>query len=122
MSERVLGSEQIDKGKPFQIEGPTTAKARFCLVEVRANGTRRRPCSAERRERELRALCVGPQNSTRPSKQRHTNALECSRPIFNSLPSREPMQDAAHIGRNVVIFRYATNRTGCRAQNAIQAA
>ena len=24
MSERVLGSERIDKGRPFQIEGPTT--------------------------------------------------------------------------------------------------
>src|SRR6218665_1943949 len=78
MSESVLGSERIEKGRPFQIEGPATAKARFCLVEVRANGTRRRLRSAERRERELRALCVGPQNSTRdagarPSKQRHTN-------------------------------------------------
>src|SRR6218665_3552313 len=35
----------MDKGRPFQIEGPATAKARFCLVEVRANGTRRRPRS-----------------------------------------------------------------------------
>src|SRR6218665_2524890 len=65
MSESVLGSERIDKGRPFQIEGPATAKARFCLVEVRANGTRRRPRSADRRGRELRALCVEPQNSTR---------------------------------------------------------
>jgi len=47
------------------VEGPTTAKARFCLVEVHANGTRRRPLSAERREWELRALCEGPQNSIR---------------------------------------------------------
>src|SRR6218665_1094936 len=61
MSEKayVLGSERIDKGSPFQIEGPATEKARFCLVEVRAHGTRRRPRSAERRGRELRALCVG---------------------------------------------------------------
>ena len=28
----------------------------------------------------------------------------------------------AYIGRDVVIFGYATNETGCRAQNAIQAA
>src|SRR6218665_219926 len=31
----VLGSKRIDKGRLFQIEGPATAKARFCLVEVR---------------------------------------------------------------------------------------
>src|SRR6218665_4134105 len=55
----ILGSERMEKGRPFQIEGPTTAKARFCLVEVRAKGTWRRPSSADRRERELRALSVG---------------------------------------------------------------
>ena len=32
------------EGSPFQIEGPTMEKARLCLAEVRANGTRRRPC------------------------------------------------------------------------------
>ena len=59
----VLGSERINKGRPFQIEGPATAKARLCMVEVLAKGTWRRPCSAERRE--LRALSEGPQSSTR---------------------------------------------------------
>src|SRR6218665_231862 len=51
---------------------------------------------------------------------------QCSHPIFFSLMSRKPAQDVAHIGRDVVIFGYSTNiirhKTGCRAQNAIQAA
>src|SRR6218665_3197295 len=58
----------------------------------------------------------------RPSKAQQTTPYQCSHPIFYSLPSREPAQKVAHIGRDVVIFRYATNKTGCRAQNAIQAA
>src|SRR6218665_2401944 len=29
-------------GRPFQVEGPPTEKARICLVEVRAKGTRRK--------------------------------------------------------------------------------
>ena len=37
------------KGSPFQTTGPTTEKARFCIVAVRANGTRSTPFSAERR-------------------------------------------------------------------------
>src|SRR6218665_1539546 len=56
------------------------------------------------------------------SKAQQTTPYQCSHPIFYSLPSKEPVQNAAHIGRDVVIFRYATNKTGCRAQNAIQAA
>ena len=56
------------------------------------------------------------------SKAQQTTPYQCSHPIFYSLPSREPVQNVAHTGRDVVIFRYATNKTGCRAQNAIQAA
>src|SRR6218665_3529835 len=56
------------------------------------------------------------------SKAQQTTPYQCSHPIFYSLPSREPVKDVAHIGRDVVIFGYATNKTGCRAQNAIQAA
>ena len=44
-----------------------------------------------------------------------TTSYQCSQPIFYSLPSRGPVQDVAHI--DVVIFRYATNKTGCRAQS-----
>src|SRR6218665_2941307 len=58
----------------------------------------------------------------RPSKAQKSTPHQCSHSIFYSLPSREPAQNVAHIGRDVVIFRYATNKTGCRAQNAIQAA
>src|SRR6218665_4085381 len=56
------------------------------------------------------------------SKAQQTTPYQCSHPIFYSLPSREPVQNVAHIGRDVVIFRYATNKAGCRVQNAIQAA
>ena len=34
-----IGKIRSWEGSPFQIEGPTTEKARLCLVEVRANGT-----------------------------------------------------------------------------------
>src|SRR6218665_767508 len=68
------------EGRPFQVEGPTTEKTRICLVEVRAKGTRRRPCWDERSDRELIALRgdnrvhVGRQeqgqlNSARPRKR-----------------------------------------------------
>src|SRR6218665_819937 len=40
--------------------------------------------------------------------------------IFNSLPSGEPAPDVAYITRDVVIIRYATNKAGCRVQNAIR--
>src|SRR6218665_1212608 len=74
---RVLGSEGSVKGMPFQIEGSTTEKAHICLVEVRAKGTWRRPCSVEWREHELRVLSEvhraqhdrqeqGPTSSARP--------------------------------------------------------
>src|SRR6218665_1491548 len=53
------------EGSLFQIEGPTMENARLCLVEVRANGTRRRPCLDERSDRELIALRRGQQSSQR---------------------------------------------------------
>src|ERR1700733_11517899 len=40
-----LGRKRRSRGSPFQVEGPRTEKARFCLMKVRANGTWRRPCS-----------------------------------------------------------------------------
>src|ERR1700735_3175485 len=42
-----LGRRRSSRGSPFQVEGPRTEKARFCLMEVRANGTWRRPCSED---------------------------------------------------------------------------
>ena len=47
--DKALGKILSWEGSPFQIEGPTTEKARFCLAEVRAKGTRRRPCWDEMR-------------------------------------------------------------------------
>lgn len=42
----------------FIIERPKTEIARLCLVEVGAKGPQRRPCSAERRDRESIAVRV----------------------------------------------------------------
>src|SRR6218665_317183 len=61
--EVVLLKMRSSEGRPFQVEGPTTEKARICLVEVRAKGTRRRPCWDERSDRELIALRGGQQSS-----------------------------------------------------------
>src|SRR5688572_14421947 len=47
--EEFLGRRRSSRGSPFQILGPTTEKARCCIVEVRANGTLRSPRAAERR-------------------------------------------------------------------------
>src|SRR6218665_4019482 len=63
--EMVLLKMQSSEGRPFQVEGPTTEKARICLVEVRVKGTRRRPCWDERSDRELIALRGGQQSSHR---------------------------------------------------------
>src|ERR1043165_10141682 len=65
IGEKVLGKRRSSRGRPFQVEGPTAKKARFCIVEVRARGTSRRPCSDERRDRELLALRIGQQSSRR---------------------------------------------------------
>src|SRR6218665_3277877 len=61
--EVVLLEMRSSEGRPFQVEGPTTEKARICLVEVRAKWTRRRPCWDERSDRELIALRGGQQSS-----------------------------------------------------------
>src|SRR6218665_1910620 len=61
--EVVLFKMRSLEGRTFQVEGPTTEKARICLVEVRANGTRRRPCWDEQSDRELIALRGGQQSS-----------------------------------------------------------
>src|ERR1700733_14781505 len=53
-----LGRRRSSRGSPFQVKGPRTEKARFCLMEVRANGTRRRPCSDERSDLEPLALRI----------------------------------------------------------------
>src|SRR6218665_3795563 len=48
--DKVLGKRQISRGRPFQVEGPTTEKARFCLMEVRPKGRQIRPWLDERRD------------------------------------------------------------------------
>ena len=64
--ENTLGSDRRASGRPFYTKGPTTEKARLCIVEVRANyGTWRRPGSAERGWRVLRTLREGRQRSVR---------------------------------------------------------
>ena len=49
--ERSRGRERSSEGRLFQTEGPTIEKALFCLVAVRAHGTRKSPLEAERRDR-----------------------------------------------------------------------
>ena len=61
--ENTLGSDRRANVRPFHTKGPTPEKARLFMVEVRANGTWRRPCSAERRWRVLRAVREGKQRS-----------------------------------------------------------
>src|ERR1700733_2151733 len=68
-----LGRRRSPRGNPFQVEGPRTEKARFCLIEVRANGTWRRPCSDERSDLEPPALRTvwqssGRETGTRPNR------------------------------------------------------
>src|SRR6218665_826126 len=48
---RSRGRERSSEGRSFQTEGPTIEKALFCLVAVRARGTRKSPLVAERRDR-----------------------------------------------------------------------
>ena len=62
--ETILLNMRSSEARPFQVEGPTTEKARICLLEVRAKGTRRRPRWEKRSDRELKAL-EGQQNSHR---------------------------------------------------------
>src|SRR6218665_4160929 len=50
VSERILGSNRCDKGRPFHTEGPTIENARAWVVEVRGKGTKSNPCSNERSE------------------------------------------------------------------------
>src|SRR6218665_652518 len=65
--EVVLLKMRSSEGRPFQVEGLTTEKARICLVEVRAKG---RPCWDERSDRELIALRGGQQSYRNPSLKR----------------------------------------------------
>src|SRR5688572_11634539 len=51
VSSRLPGCRCSSRGRPFQIIGPATEKARFCIVAVRAKGTIKTPFSAERRRR-----------------------------------------------------------------------
>src|SRR5688572_27506562 len=39
VSGRLPGCRRSSRGRPFQIIGPATEKARFCIVAVRAKGT-----------------------------------------------------------------------------------
>src|SRR6218665_522674 len=45
--ERSRGRERSSEERPFKTEGPTIEKALFCLVAVRARGTRESPLEAE---------------------------------------------------------------------------
>src|SRR6218665_4190328 len=59
--EVVLLKMRSSEGRPFQVESPTTEKARVNLVEVRAKGTRRSPCWVEGRDGESIQLREGKQ-------------------------------------------------------------
>src|ERR1700733_15029059 len=72
-----LERRRSSRGSPFQVEGPRTEKALFCLMEVRANGTCRRPCSDERSDLEPPALRVVQQHAP-------TQKLEASTARQNS--------------------------------------
>ena|SRR5688572_32142845 len=52
-SSRVPERRRSSWGRSFQTTGPTTEKAWFCIVAVRANGTKSTPFSAERRGDDL---------------------------------------------------------------------
>jgi hypothetical protein len=45
------GSKRSSSGSPFWVEGPTIEKARCCLRDERARGTRSSPLAEERRAR-----------------------------------------------------------------------
>ena len=77
--EFVLGSKRSSSGRPFQMVGPTTEKARYCMVEVRAKGTSKSPWTAERRDRWPLQTEAGQQSSRKyagavPRRQRQTKA------------------------------------------------
>src|SRR6218665_1206833 len=74
--DKVLGKRQSSSGRPFQVEGPTTEKARFCLMEERAKGRRRRPWSDERRDRELIGQMIGEQSSRKIGRARPKRPIQ----------------------------------------------
>src|SRR6218665_2431879 len=82
------------EGRPFQVEGPTTEKARICLVEVLAKGTRRRPCWDERSDRELIALRGG-QPSSRHVGRQEQGQLSITRPRKRSCMKSAAQQEAS---------------------------
>jgi len=97
------------KWRLFQIGGPATEKARFCSVEVRAKGTWEDLVELSGESGSYEHLVWGNIAQQDMSEQGKTTPYQCSHPtcIFNSLPSGEPVQDVAHITRDMVIFSYA---------------
>src|SRR6218665_3885807 len=97
--EVVLLKMRSSEGRPFQVEGPTTEKARICLVKVRAKGTRRGPCWDERSDRELIALRGGQQSSRMQFRRlQEQGQLSSARPrkrscMKSDMLSREPVKD-----------------------------
>src|SRR5688572_28000707 len=65
VSGRLPGCRRSSRGRPFQIIGPATEKARLCIVAVRAKGTIRTPFSAERRRRRPGTTEIKQQSSRR---------------------------------------------------------
>src|SRR6218665_1069552 len=91
--EVVLLKMRNSEGRPFQVEGPTTEKTLICLVEVRAKGTRRRPCFDERSDRKLIALRGG-QQSSRIGRQKQ-GQLSSARPRKRSYMKSAAQQGAS---------------------------
>src|SRR6218665_2070630 len=89
---------------------------------MHAKGTWRRPCSAERRERELQEFSMGPQSSKNRSEQDPANnAIPMQPSYIQFAASGESAQDVAHITRDVVIImrpirRAEERRTRSRLQ------
>jgi len=84
MSKKVredIGNKRgVTDNHPFQSEGQTTEKARFCLVVMQTKRTIRTPCSVERREWRPGTVKVVQQRSRRQfgaklSKDRQTKAM-----------------------------------------------
>ena len=74
----------------LQHEKNKTSEHGAAMVEVQAKGTRRRPCSVERRQRGLIYVAqrAEPDCSTRQAQPTAPN--QCSQPVLHSLPNGAP--------------------------------
>src|SRR6218665_3178973 len=113
--ENTLGSDRQASGRPFHTKGPTTEKARFCMMEVRANIWDMKEALLSRAK-----VTGAPSAKGRATKvSKVGRGLTCQGvpnedcyPELNALSQREPVDDIPHIGRNVVKFRYPTKLGG----------